>query len=366
MVNIKILFSVFTLILIFSCGDDKKEDVEVLRPVKYIEISEANNFRTRKFTGVAKAEIEFDISFKINGTISYLPVKIGDKVKKYQLIAQLDPRDYIVEKQQIEASLASSVAKARNADSDYARTKALYENNNVSKGELDAARATSESANAQVKADQKRLEYANLQIDYTNLRSPVDGLIAEVPVEVNENVSTGKKIARITAGSSSKVSIEIPESLISEIKKGESVEVSFDAIPDRLYTAKIIEVGVASTSVSTTFPVTVLIQNKEEKILPGMAAEVLFKFKSNKQSNLLVPVVSVLEDVDGKYVYVLDNLETYEKNQKSAIVRRKKINVGEITPDGIEILSGIEKGQLVVTAGVRRINDGLKVRITKD
>ncbi len=363
-----LLFAIGLSLTALSCGGGGEEQGEALRPVRYTKVSTMGNGRIRNFTGIARAGVESKLSFKVSGTISNLPITLGDHVQKGELIAEIDPSDYLVQKQEAEASLLSAQATARSSGADYNRVKALYENNNASRGELDNARAMAESSNAQVGAAKKRLELADLQLSYTRLHSPVDGGIAEVLVEVNENISSGQTIATVTSGSNPEVTVGVPEILIADMISGSEVAVRFDAIPDRTYKGVITEVGVASMRLATTFPVTISIEKVDDRILPGMAAEVAFEFKSDEDAEyIVVPTVSVGEDKLGRYVYVLETGDTENKEgngYRVAVAKRKEVVTGGITPEGIEILEGLDGSELVVTAGVRRITDGQQVKLT--
>ncbi len=287
------------------------------------------------------------------------PSKSGDNVKAGALIARLDDIDYRLQVQEAEATLASLKAQARSSDANYGRVRALYENRNASANDLDAARAASESATAQVNRAEKAVELAKSQLSYATLRSPVSGSIAAVPIEENENVSPGQTVALLTSGSQLEVEVTIPEILISQIREGDKTTVSFDAIQSKVFPATVTEVAVAATGMATTFPVTVRLAEADESCRPGMAAEVHFTFGSRDgQKRIIVPTVSVGEDRQGRYVFVLEKLENGFAN-----VGRREVSIGELTQEGIEILEGLQDGELVVTAGVTRIADGQRVRV---
>ena len=98
--------------------------------------------------------------------------------------------------------------------------RGLFERDNASQAEYDATRAARDSALAQVNSTQKKLETAQLQLEYTELHSPIDGAVAEVPVEVDENVLVGQPIVVLNAGAQPEVEVGIPEVLIREIRQG--------------------------------------------------------------------------------------------------------------------------------------------------
>ena len=331
-----------------------------LRPVRTMQVYSTGTERIRSFSGTARAGRESRLSFKVPGTVETLNVNVGDRVRAGQVLATLDPQDYRLQVEDGEAALARAGAEARNAEANYARIRELYENNNASLNDLDAARAGYESATAALESGEKRLEQAQLQLSYAELKAPVAGAIAQVPVEVNENVQSGQTVAVLTSGERPEVEIGMPEVFISRIREGQTVEVTFDASSGRRFGATVTEVGVASTGLATTFSVKVRLDREEPDVLPGMAAEVHFRFEGQGGRELMVvPAFAVGEDRDGRFVYVLEEIG----NGVGRALRRE-VTVGALTADGgLEISHGLVDGERVITAGVSRIQDGLEVRL---
>jgi RND family efflux transporter MFP subunit len=331
----------------------------VLRPVRSQQVYISGGSRERSFSGTAKAGAEIRLSFKIPGTLKGVELKVGDLVWPDTLVAELDPRDYELQVEDVEASLSQARAQERNAAADLERVRGLWENSNASDADLDAARTASESASARVASTKKKLELAQLQLSYTRLISPVEGAVAEVQAEVNANVSAGQPIVVMNTGARPEVEVAVPEGLITQIRQGSSVSVIFDAIAGRSYSAVVTEVGVAPTRSATTFPVTVRLNRSDTRILPGMSAEVLFRFGSEStRGRILVPPQAVSEDQEGNFVYTLAAEES-----GLATVHRRSVKVGELVSEGLEILEGLEEGELIVTAGVNRIEDGQRVKL---
>ena len=358
------LLPLFFVLLIFwvnfsSCGGGEEQVTETLRPVRYVEVYSTGGSRVRTFSGVARSGVESNLSFKVQGTVRSIPVKVGVQARSGQLIARLDPEDYQLKVQQAEASLSQATAQEQKAKADLERVRALWENQNASKSELDAARATSESASASAQSSRKALELARLQLSYTRLKAPAAGSIASVDVEVNENVQAGQRIVMLIAGSQIEVEVGIPEILISQIKTGSGVTVTFDALPNTTNSATVTEVGVAATGFATTFPVTVRLNNADSDVRSGMAAEVAFQFQSNDpRERIIVPAVAVGEDRSGRFVFIVE-----PASGDTAVVKRVTVQIGELLADGLEVFGGVTDGDLVVTAGVSKIQDGQKVKL---
>ncbi len=341
-----------------SCQTEEEPPAEVIRPVRYMEVLSTGGGRARVFSGEARADTEARLSFKVGGTVSALPVRVGDQVDKGQLIAELDPSDFELQVEQSRAALIQAQAQERNARAAYERTRTLYESENATKSDLDSARAAAEGGRASVNSAQKQLQLARRQLQYTRLLAPESGSIASVDVEVNENVTAGQEIVMLTAGSNPEVQVSIPEVLISRVNRGQKVEVSFDAIKGRTFAGVVEEVGVATVRGSAAFPATIRLADNPPQLRPGMAAEVTIRFEQGDTESVFVPPFAVRADRGGSIVFVVE-----AQQDELGIVRRRPVEVGEFSELGLEVTEGLDDGQLLVIAGVSRIQDGQQVRL---
>lgn len=357
--SLPLTLSLALLLLTAGCGAPPQE-AEIIRPVRYEQALSTGGNRARTFSGAAQAGAESSLSFKVGGTLRQLPVVVGTQVRQGTLLAALDPSDYLLRKQETLAALQQTQAQERNAKEIYDRVKGLYENQNASLSDLEAARAGHDSALAAVELAQTRLEQANLQVEYTRLYAPATGAIAQVNAEANENVQAGQRVVVMTSGDRPEVEVAVPEQLITRIRIGDPVTVAFDALPGQSHDAVVREAGVAATRAATTFPVTVRLVEDNEDVRPGMAAEVTFRFStSNEQAHsVLVPSASVGEDRQGRFVFALEPTDG-----DLAIARRRPVQIGELTAEGIEVLDGLQDGELVATAGANSLEDGQRVRL---
>lgn len=360
----RLVMGVATVSLLFLAGCEKErvEVREVVRPVKFVRVYLSKGGSTvRAFSGTAKAGRESRLSFKVSGTLETVGVTIGDRVKKGKLIAKLSSDDFDLKIQEVQASLDQANAKLRSAKADYERIRALYENNSVSKQDLDVARAGAESAKASVVAVEKQVELAKSQMTYTRLSSPLAGVVSAVEAEANENVSPGQTIAVLVSGEKPEVTVAVPETYIVGVKKGSAVEVVIDSIPGERFNAKVTEVGVTASAAATAYQVTVKLDKPDIRVRPGMTAEVLFEFKETTDSNLIIPSISVGEDTQGRYVFVME-----PAGNGFGVVKRVEVETGKLTASGLEILSGLSDGDRVVTAGISKITEGQKVQLSSE
>ena len=348
-------------LLATGCGEEEAPAPPLIRPVRTEPVYATGGGRVRSFSGTARAAVESRLSFKVPGTLERVLVEVGDRVKTGQLIAQLDDESTRLQVQEAEAGLASAEAQAVNAEANYDRVQSLYENRNASKNDLDAARAGAVSVRQNVNSIAKRLELARVTLGYTELRAQLDGSIAAVPVEANENVNAGQPVVLLTSGGRLEVMVAIPEQLIVDVREGDEVTVRFDAIEGRDLSGRVTEVGVVSTGAATTFPVTVRLDHEDEDCRPGMAAEVDFRFGGRGGvERIYVPSVAVSQDRQGdRFVFVVGEDEGGTRR-----ARRRSVVIGALGDEGLmEIRDGLVDGELVVTAGVSRIADGQEVRL---
>ena len=189
------------LMLLTACGgnEDVQENTEpTLRPVRYQQIGFSQDQAQHTYTGVAQADQLSKLSFRVAGTIRSIAVKLGDRVRRGQLIATIDPSDYSIQAEQATASEKGAVANLQsaetqliNARSNYNRIEKLYENNSVplsdfeqAKSAYESAQSSYEAAQTQVTSAEKQSQSARNQVSYTRLTAPFDGVITAINVEV--------------------------------------------------------------------------------------------------------------------------------------------------------------------------------------
>jgi len=356
----RLVLLVSGLLIIIGCQENK-EIKRVIRPVRTEQVFSTGAERIRTFAGVVQAGTESKMSFKVSGTVERIYVEIGSKVRAGHTLAELDPTDYEIQVRQAENARDQARAAEIQAEAQYERVRQLYENNSASKSDLEAARAAYQSAHEQDNITKKRRKLARNQLEYTKLKAPVAGAISSVRIEQNENIQMGQHAFVLTSGSDLEVRIAMPEILIAQIREGDNVSVTLDAVGGKVFDAKVTEVGIASTQYATTYPVTVKLLKVDPDIRPGMAAEVSFSFRATReQESFVVPAHSVSEDRLGRFVFVVEPADS-----GLGIVHKKPVEVGELLPDGLEILEGLTDGDHLVTAGVSKITDSLTVRFTQ-
>ena len=351
-----------TAAAVAGCGDPEPAATAEVRPVRYAAAFLAGADRTRTFPGVARAASEQDLAFRVAGTVIAMEVDVGSVVRRRQVLARLDSGDLELRRQQAQAGLAQARAQARNAAASYERVVGLYESGNASMSDLDAARAAYESAQASETSAGTALRLAEQQVAYSRLRAPVDGSVSRVAVDVNEAVAAGQPVVVIIeAAGNPEVRVTVPEAFIGGLRAGRPARVVFDAIGHGALDASITEVGTAAAGAGG-FPVIVRLDDGANgaRVRPGMAAEVTFSIEGRPgPAAVLVPPRAVGQDQRGRFVYVLIRSGAGD----IATAERRMVETGALTPEGLEILNGVDDGDIVATAGLRTLAAGQRVRL---
>lgn len=345
-----------------GCRNEEKATAPEIRPVRYAQATVAGNTQSRTFPGVSRAASEQNLAFRVAGTVTAVEVNVGTVVRKGELIMQLDPGDLELKRQQAEAGLAQARAQSRNAKANYERVVALYENGNASMSEMDVARASYESTNASEASAGTALRLAEQQVSYTQLRAPVNGSVSMLAVDVNEAVGAGQPVVVIidTSGNP-EVQVTVPEVFIGSLRKGQTARVVFGSLADGSFNALVTEVGTAATSAGG-FPAIVRLDEGADvtQVRPGMAAQVTLSIMGlSGVTGVLVPPQAVGQDHKSRFVYVLNPSET----GNITTAERRTVEIGSLTPDGLEILDGVADGEYVATAGLGTLVSGQQVRL---
>ena len=342
-----------------GCSETEVIPDAVIRPVLVHPVAPGSDVTERRFPARARAGSESQLSFKVAGQIREVFVSVGETVRQGQPIAALDDSDLRLELRQAEAGYAQASARDRNARAEFERTKVLHERDATSDNQLEAAETEAVSARANLQAQAQAVALARSRLGYADLRAPTDGLIASVPVERNENVNVGEPIVTLNAGGRPELAFTVPESVIGAVERGMPATVRFTTLPDAVFPAEVVEIGVSSGRVA--FPVTARLLNGDDRIRSGMVAEVTVRFARERGEGppkLMVPSFAVAEDAAGRFVYVAEPTEG-----DLARTERREVEIGELTTEGLEIEKGLEAGDQVVIAGLRFVEPGLTVRI---
>jgi len=398
-----------------GCGKPAAEP-EPVRPVRAIKVGDVKAIAGREFPGRAAAKDEVDLSFRVSGPLVSLPVDVGTQVKKGDVVAAIDPKDFQAaldsaqgnlsraqanllamergarpeEVAQLKAAVAEAEASYRQALAEYERNAKLLASKAVSRSDYDislarrdrsAAQVTKakedlnigikgareedlEAKRAEIRALEAAVASAKNQLDYAVLTAPLDGSVVARYVENFQTVHAKQPVVRLVDVSKIEVTIQVPESLISLVPQVKKALCRFDALPNREFVGRLTKIGSEASQTTRTYPVTVEVeQSKDAHILPGMAATVRRQAEKDDETaagELIVPPGALFTADTGQQSYVWVVGEGSEK------VSQRAVKTGTITPVGIAIAEGLKPGEWVVTAGVNSLRENQEVKILQE
>ena len=338
---------------------EKTEIVEVVRSIKTITVSKQATEKIFKFSGLVAAVDSSGLSFQVGGQVESVEVDIGDRVKKGQVLAVLDPEPYRLEVDAAEAGLVKAKANVVNTKSEYERQKRVYEQGAGAKSDLDTAEYNYRAARSAVNYQISRLNLAKRDLNKTTLQSPYDGAIAWRSVNPNEEVKVGQKVFEIDAKGELEVQLAVPETTIDRIQIDDSTTVTFPTLPGESVNGRISYIGSAAVK-ANAFPVKVALIEPDDKIKPGMTAEANLIVKAeNQKPGYIVPFQALLPapEADRGFAFVYDPQTSTVK--KTAVSSR-----GAQDKEAI-VYEGLAAGDIIAVAGVSFLADGMKVKLMK-
>jgi len=341
-----IILSYLSILFVSGCSKPEKPQ-PVARPVRTMRVSDTTELSGRVFPGRATAVLAVDIAFEVPGRLIERPIDVGDIVKKGQMLAKLDQRDYAND-------VESSKARLKQAQAYLERIEQASKSGAVSKQDLTDAQAQHDMASADLKIKQKALAD-------TDIIAPFDGSILAIYVENHENIRMKQPILRMMDDLSTiELKIDIPEKLIMLVQQVESISVAFDAYPGQPVPATIKEIGREASATTRTYPVTLSMKQPNDfQILPGMTGQASGKGRSStlEEGVVQIPGEAIFEEAGKQYVWVID--------ESASTVSRTAIEPKESNRLGM-LVQGLEKGQLIATAGAQTLTEGLKVRLNEE
>jgi len=347
-----------------SCGKKEPEKAETIavRPIKLMTVGSALTGQMRKLPGTVRATDRVDLAFQVAGPLVELPVKEGQRVKKGDLLARIDPQDYETNLRNAKGTIAKAKAGVDYAVAEYKRylnVKAT-DAGAVSDSIVNLKYTAQNVARADLQSAEAALAAAQDQLNYTQLRAPFTGVIARKYVDNYQEVTVKEPILSLQNMTDVEVLVDVPESMMVPIRKAKPrMFADFAADPSRSFELKIKEVALLADNLTQTYQVVMVMPAPTGiRILPGMTANVSIEFASmpTDESSIIVPAIAVWADDAGhSMVWVVDS--------KTLAVHRRAVTTGDLTGvDSIKITEGLNPEEVIAISGVSKLQEGQVVR----
>ena len=319
-----------------SCGNaGKKEETKVVADttptVSVVQVGVQAVPQEVTYTSTVQAFVKNNIVPQAGNRIKKINVEIGDFVKKGQVLAEMD----MTQLQQAELQLL-------NNEIELERLRALYEAGGLSKSDLDAIEMAYKVS---------KTTYENL-LENAILKSPIDGVVTARNYDVGDMYAMSAPLFTVEQIKPVKLLVAVSETDYSKVKKGDSVEITAEAVPGKTFYGKVARLYPTVDPVTRTVTVEVQVENNYNTLRPGMFTRVKLNFGTN--NSVVVPDVAVVKQQGSgeRFIYVLNNDGT---------VTYQPVVLGRRIGAEYEVLEGITDGAKVVTGGQLRLKDGIKV-----
>jgi membrane fusion protein (multidrug efflux system) len=277
---------------------------------------------------------------KLGGTVTEVLLKEGDRIKKGDVLARIEATDYKI-------ALDRAEAAYRLAQSEYLRDKSIYEKGVIPTSALEAKKTTMQTA---------RADYENAKLLYsrTTVTSPMNGVIRRMDAKVGLQLSPGDPIAEILEIDRVKGVVGIPESDVTAVRKLDQINVTIQALENRLIRAKVHFLSPSPETIARLYNLELEINNRDGEILPGMfiRADIV---KKTVEKAIVVPFYSVISRNNEQFVYI----------EKDGIARKRTVKLGIMEKWMVRITEGLTPGDRLLVEGHRDVEDGQKIKVVQ-
>lgn len=317
-------------------NDEDKEETPV--PVEVAQVELGDVAAVYSGTAALEAEEEARVVAKVGGEVIVIEVEEGDQVKNGQVLARLDG-------DRLRLELGRSHANLKKLEQEYQRNLDLYEKGLVSSGAY-------EGLKYDLEALRSAYRLAQLELSYTNIRAPIDGVIAERQIKLGNTITANTPVFLITDLDPLLAYLHVPEREFRKLAARQEATVEVDALPGQQFPASVSRVSPVIDPGSGTFKVTVEVKDQAGALKPGMFGRFSIVYDRH-ENTVMVPRSALLRDDDRSSVFVIDE----------GVAKRRTVTTGYSNGNKLEILDGLVPGEKIVVVGQAGLSDGNAVRV---
>lgn len=347
-----ILLSSAALIALAGCRDEVKAPPAPVRPV-FSFVTQSRSGPAFALAGTVEPEIKTDLSFRVLGRMIARAVNVADLVKKGQMLAALDPTALELAVRSAAADLSNAQAQLANAFGTEDRQRVLLETNVTAKATYEAAQQGLAAAQSNVVRAQANLTKAREQLGYAQLTSDFDGVVTATGAEVGQVVSPGQAVVTVARPDVREAVIDVPDALAGPLRIGTPFDVVLQLDPSVRVAGRLREIAPQADPLTRTRRIKITLENPPDVFRIGTTVTV--NAMTEVAPTIKIPRTAVLEKDGKSFAWVVD--------PQTSTVSRREVRVAPDDPARVTVLAGIEPGERVVTAGVRSLADGQKVKI---
>jgi multidrug efflux system membrane fusion protein len=332
---------------LYSSITHKPQEANYIPIVRTMTIGESIVDSSAVYPGEVRGRYESQLAFQTAGRIASRLVNVGDQVHAGQILMTIDPKDVNQSVEAANAQLTSAVANQKLAADNAARFNKLYAGGAVSEAMRDQYNTQLEAANAALRQAQANANASGNQLSYTQLTSDADGVVAAI------TGAAGTPMVTIVRSGEREIQINVPENV--KLSIGQQADISFWALPDVTAKGTVREISPIADSITRTYKVRVAVPQLPAEAKLGMTAKVSFKDAAAAADELVIPATALYQ-VNGKtQVWLV-------RNNRAVL---QDVKVAGYVGTNVRLAGGLNKGDILITAGLSKLVDNQQVRLTK-
>jgi membrane fusion protein (multidrug efflux system) len=352
------LFLVLILLTVgltlIACGKEKKVESERLVNVK---ISPAEKKQIQPYletTGTLKPAEEVIVSSEVDGIVRKIMVEEGSPVVARTLLAVINDIDYTLEWKRSEAALKQAQANLDNAKAEFKRKDTLYNEELITKQQIDDVSTRLALASAELERARATLETSKERLARTKIYSPLVAAVKEKKVSVGDYVRNGTPLMQLIKIDPLKLNFTISEKDIAGLKTGQEVVFTVDAFPGKQFKGKVSLLYPNVEERTRTLQAEAIVPNADHMLKPGYFARIQI-FTQTARESVVIPITALLYDGSMIRIFVVNGNNAQERI----------IKTGNKYGEYVEILEGLKEKEQVVVVGQNNLSEGVKVNVAR-
>ena len=353
------LITVFlAFLMLISCSRGESTEQPAIKAIP-IKTGEVRRVKQREFVSVSGTVTSPDaavpVSFLVSGKVIKVAFREGDYVEQGQLLAAIDPTDYLLSLQATSAQAEEAKIALDRSKDEYARMKFLYESKSLAENDFKKFKAAWLRAQQQVDLTTANQGLAKKHLNDASLYAPARGFISKRSIEPGQSASPGTPVFEIVKLDPVEINVGVPETDIHLVRVGQKATVTIPALPSESFEGKVRVINVSADLNTRTYMTRIVVPNPTHIIRIGMVAEA--RIEGDREVELMtLPAETILRDPQGATIVFV----YYPEQQR---VYSKRVETGAVYGREIEIRSGLSGDEAIVFAGQEKLRDGAVVSL---
>lgn len=348
--------ALMTATFLFSaCGSEEPSALdETAVNVQVATARSAQGSNIQSFPGNVESNNQASLSTIVMGTVTEVPVSVGQNVKKGDVLARIKDDQIRAKKMQLEANMVQAKANLENTEKNLNRIKNLYAEESATSKELDDISTMYDIAKANVEALEASMNEVNEMLEYTVVRAPFDGIVSRKFVSAGDMAAPGHPLVAVADPGMLKITANVSAKWINEISEGDSVTVSVSAAGIDAASAVLTAVSNAGDPMSRQYAIEAQITDSEiaSQLKTGMFAEIGIRIEG--EGSLYIPTSALVQRGQLTGVY------TVSDNNRTVL---RWVRTGKTAGESIEILTGLAPGEQYISSMNQSMRQGQLVTI---